>query len=118
MGWYEKQKSRYHTDSEYREKIKAAARKSYQKNKAEQVARKRFRVYGMTQEQYDQLLEDQGGVCAICQNECPTGYALAIDHCHETKEIRGLLCGNCNNGLGRFKDSTKLMKLAIEYLEK
>lgn len=56
-------------------------------------------------------------VCDICQQECSSGKRLAVDHDHETNEIRGLLCGNCNTGLGKFKDSVKLMEIATEYLK-
>src|SRR3990172_926560 len=61
-----------------------------------------------------QYLLDRGNVtvCDICQQECPTGHRLSLDHDHETNEIRGWLCGNCNQGLGRFKDSIKLMERA------
>lgn len=61
--------------------------------------------------------------CAIC-GEAETStlqydhkISLSIDHCHKTGSVRGMLCGNCNNGLGRFKDSTELLKNAINYLE-
>ncbi len=73
--------------------------------------------YGITIEQYDEMLEAQSGVCAICQNQCSTGRRLAVDHCHEIGEIRGLLCSNCNQGIGKFKDSIKLLEAAIKYLE-
>jgi len=73
--------------------------------------------FNISIEEYNQLLKEQNGVCAICQNECPTGRSLAVDHNHESNEIRGLLCTNCNHGLGKFKDSTKLLATAIKYLE-
>ena len=56
--------------------------------------------YGITIEEYETLLDNQNGVCYICQNECPSGRRLAVDHCHETDKIRGLLCCKCNTGLG------------------
>jgi len=55
-------------------------------------------------------------ICDICQQECPSGRSLALDHNHETKKIRGLLCCNCNRGLGLFKDSPTLLQKASEYL--
>jgi hypothetical protein len=62
----------------------------------------------------------QNGVCAICGSP-PTGTRshglLAIDHCHDTLKIRGLLCNNCNNGLGRFKDNPDSLRKAADYLE-
>lgn len=74
--------------------------------------------FALTQAQYDQMLVAQGGVCAICAKSCKSGRALAVDHCHTTGVIRGLLCMNCNNGLGRFVDSPALLLAAAEYLEK
>ena len=44
------------------------------------------------------------------------GKGLAMDHDHETQEFRGFLCGNCNQGIGKFKDDPKLLQAAIEYL--
>src|ERR1043166_7904386 len=52
--------------------------------------------YGMTLEQYDAILAEQSGVCAICTQKCSTGRRLAVDHDHIAKIIRGLLCANCN----------------------
>ena len=77
------------------------------------------RNYGLTVEQYNEMLESQGNGCAICGSE--TGgrkdvTRLAVDHCHNSGQIRGLLCVNCNNGLGRFKDSIELLEKAIDYL--
>lgn len=74
--------------------------------------------YNMTVEQYDQMLEAQGGVCAICKKPCASKSRLSVDHDHETNEVRGLLCANCNHGLGHFKDSIDLLLVAIEYLRR
>lgn len=74
--------------------------------------------YNMTVEEYESILNSQNGVCAICEKECLSGRNLAVDHCHETNTIRGLLCSNCNPGLGHFKDSSNLLRKAIAYLEK
>lgn len=77
-----------------------------------------LKVYGVTLDQYNALLEAQGGVCAICQSECPTGRNLAVDHCHTTNKVRGLLCGHCNQGIGKFRDDPNRLLAAIEYLTK
>jgi hypothetical protein len=61
---------------------------------------------------------EQGWVCAICGNPTATGHRLAVDHDHTTHRVRGLLCESCNNGLGRFKDSPELLRLAALYLER
>jgi len=75
------------------------------------------RVYGITQAQYDEMLEKQNGKCAICNNPDEVeDRKLAIDHCHTTGRIRGLLCGKCNRGLGFiFKDNPDLLLKAISY---
>ena len=76
------------------------------------------RTYGITLEQYKELLVLQNNGCAICGRiEEPDGRRLAIDHCHATGDVRGILCNNCNNGLGSFGDSIDGMLRAIEYLK-
>ena len=61
--------------------------------------------FGMTVEDYDRLLAEQGGVCAICGGLPSRTKHLHVDHCHETNRLRGLLCDACNLGLGKFKDA-------------
>lgn len=75
------------------------------------------RLYGMSREEYFDMLEKQGGVCAICDEPSGGGRYLAVDHDHATGMVRGLLCGNCNNGLGRFKDNPARLRAAAAYLE-
>lgn len=75
-----------------------------------------LRKFGITVEQYDEMFAAQGGVCAICS--CPPHYKrLAVDHNHETGQVRGLLCGWCNRSLGGFRDSTELLVSAARYLK-
>lgn len=75
--------------------------------------------YGITLAEYNAMLEAQNYKCAICNNEDEVeGRRLAIDHCHNTGKIRGLLCGKCNRGLGLFYDNKKLLQSAIKYLNK
>jgi len=77
--------------------------------------------YKMSKEEYDQLFKDQNGQCAICKTEKPykkDGKSFAVDHDHKSGEIRGLLCSNCNSGLGHFKDDPSLLQSAIDYLGK
>tara|TARA_R110002153_G_scaffold1367_4_gene7050 strand:- start:460 stop:729 length:270 start_codon:yes stop_codon:yes gene_type:complete len=73
--------------------------------------------YGIELEEYDKMLEEQGGLCYICE-EPPGKSPLSVDHCHKDGTIRGLLCHNCNHGLGKFKDNIVLMYRAITYLLK
>lgn len=67
---------------------------------------------------YAFMLQKQNYVCAICKNKCTSGKALAIDHDHESMEVRGLLCGNCNRGLGLFKDKSSILYEAYKYLKR
>jgi len=71
--------------------------------------------YGMSLEEYDALFAEQLERCAICR-EKQQYKRLAVDHDHLTGEIRGLLCENCNAGLGRFMDDRLLLARAAEYL--
>lgn len=76
--------------------------------------------YGITPEEYKKLFQEQQGRCKICNtNEASrskASYNLFVDHDHKTGIVRGLLCHHCNMGLGHFKDDTKFLKKAIEYL--
>lgn len=77
-------------------------------------------LYGLSQEQYEVMLEAQGNACAICKSTDWPGKDKRphVDHDHVTSEVRGLLCNNCNNGLGRFGDDPARLRAAIEYLER
>lgn len=59
--------------------------------------------YGITVQEYEQLLESQGGKCAICKNDCASGNRLAVDHNHATGIVRGLLCKVCNRQVGQIE---------------
>ncbi len=93
--------------------------KEYNKAHAQEIRGKKFLKYwpgGTWQDAlvaWDRLFEVQHGKCAICNK---TKKLLHVDHCHETGKVRGLLCYNCNNGLGRFKDNIEFLKTAINYL--
>lgn len=73
--------------------------------------------YGVTKEAFDSMWEDQDGKCCICQEDLSLelrGYA--IDHNHETGQVRGLLCNKCNTGLGLFMDNPDFLNRAEGYL--
>jgi len=73
--------------------------------------------YGITLADYDEMLENQGGGCAICgKTPAEEGRHLSVDHDHETGEVRGLLCVDCNRGLGCFRDNSNLCRFAAQYL--
>ncbi len=79
--------------------------------------RKLQRSFGISYSEYLTMLEAQDGKCAIC-GTTDTGKrkAFAVDHCHNTGKIRGLLCSNCNTGIGNLRDDIELLERAIEYL--
>lgn len=79
----------------------------------------RQRLYGLTPERYEELLEEQSYACAICRDDTWPGKGNAphVDHCHDTGAVRGLLCGRCNVGLGQFKDDSSRLRAAADYLE-
>lgn len=80
--------------------------------------RSRVKIYDMSVEEYDALLDSQGHACAICRKTEPGGKGRwHIDHNHETGRVRGLLCAMCNVGLGNFYDDIALLGGAIKYLE-
>lgn len=96
----------------------------HQKYKPRREAQRRRTLkskYGLSTSDYDRMLEQQGGVCAICNRE-PTErnkagmVMLNVDHCHATGKVRGLLCPLCNRGLGMFGDCKELLERAAAYL--
>ncbi len=80
--------------------------------------------YGISIEEYDRMLEAQGNVCAICKlPERATNkrsgrvHNLAVDHCHDSGKVRGLLCSNCNTAIGLLKENADLFQSAVNYLK-
>jgi len=79
------------------------------------------RTFGITLTQYRAKLAEQGGVCAVCGSDEVAerngkALALAVDHDHDTDELRGILCISCNTGIGKLRDDPKLLRRAAEYL--
>jgi hypothetical protein len=109
-----------------------ASREWQQANKEQQrnsQRRRNLKKHGITIEQYEELFNQQNGVCAICAGP-PTGPGaihgtLNIDHDHSCcsgafscgKCIRGLLCGNCNTAIGLLKDNIEVVYIVANYLE-
>ena len=87
------------------------------KNHLEHVRRTSLKkLYGITAEEYDAMLESQGNVCAICKKPQPTKRRLSVDHDHETGKVRGLLCTTCNLVLGYHE--TDWLEKAKAYLRR
>lgn len=85
--------------------------------KIEDGERLRYMKYGVSKEQFDNMIAAQENQCAIC-SQPNAKRALCIDHDHKTGEIRGLLCDPCNKGIGFFNDRPELLIAASEYLHK
>ncbi len=71
--------------------------------------------YGISEECYQRLRLSSGDACAICKASVNPGH---VDHCHKTGCVRGILCNNCNLGIGGFGDDPEVIRKAISYLEK
>ena len=99
--------------------VKEYAYQHYETDKGKIGSRRRElkHNFNMTLEEYDTLLATQKNSCAIC-NKTPeeNKKRLAVDHCHKTNKIRGLLCSLCNTALGALKDDIELLDKAKEYL--
>lgn len=95
-----------------------------EKCSGEYLHKYQIRKVGCSSELYNKLLESQGGKCGICKavqghkSKFGTACRLAVDHSHQTKKVRGLLCNSCNRGLGLFQDSANLLRAAADYLTK
>ena len=76
-----------------------------------------WHTYRLTPEDFDQMMADQGGSCAICGAPPAKGKRLHVDHDHETGQIRALLCFHCNCGLGHYQDRPDLLRKAADYLD-
>lgn len=114
-------KYRYSTDPEFRAQF-VAHQKDYVKKNPRMLQKINLkRKYGITLEQYESMFAAQLGKCAICKRSEGTGVDkrvfLHVDHCHETQKVRGLLCSQCNRGIGFLKDSIHQLEAAIAYLK-
>lgn len=101
------------------DKIKEIKRKEYLKNKDRYRNDHFKKKYGITIYDVDQLAVLQDYKCAICfESEDNLTRRLAVDHCHKTGKIRGLLCTYCNTAIGKLKEDIDIMERAIAYVEK
>lgn len=109
---------------EWNKKNRKKSRENSKKYRIENKKRNRnkelMKKYGIDLMDYDSLYSYQNGKCAICQKSCPSRGpdCLFVDHEHVgNMEVRGLLCRNCNTGIGMLKDDIQNLKNAIKYLE-
>lgn len=102
------------------EKVRAGALARYHKDPRKSKDEFLRRLYGISIDDYEAILEAQGGVCLIC-SEPPTVRGrkrhLEVDHNHSNGQVRGLLCNKCNTGIGGLRDDPTMLKRAILYLE-
>lgn len=109
----ESQRRCYANNASYRSNVLASKKA---KNADGSLSKQRYKMalkrkYGLSTAQFDAMVDQQQGMCAICSNalEC-------VDHCHVTGVVRGLLCNRCNLGIGMLDDNPVLLKQAAEYL--
>lgn len=120
--YYERNKERLAANRKrYRSSEKGQeTRRAYEKAHPEVATtasrKKVWRSYGLTPEDYQAMLERQGGLCAICFHTNGRKI-LSIDHDHRNGDVRGLLCDQCNWALGLLRDATPIIYNALEYLE-
>lgn len=110
-------RAKYRDDPQYRDQqkmlVKAGREKSPHVRHAHQLRR-----FGLTLADYNRMLAEQNGCCAICRNPQADKRTKRyhVDHCHATGRVRGLLCSSCNLGLGKFHDDAERLERAVVYL--
>ena len=112
-------RAKYAADAELRRKARAQV-KAWQKANPGKRKNQRLKVHGIDLSDFMDMLAMQKGACAICghsDTSNPNFFPL-VDHCHKTGIIRGLLCMNCNQGLGKFADDPTRLMLAAAYISK
>jgi hypothetical protein len=75
-------------------------------------------LYGIEHTDFEKLLASQDGKCAVCNSDDPKSVYWHIDHNHSSGDVRGILCGPCNAGLGHFSDDVDRLAKAIAYLKR
>lgn len=114
----------YRQEEQAKIKERASGQRWYKRNPDIAKNAHLKRKFNISIEDYNKMLTDQNGTCAICslpetkKHHKGKVADLAVDHCHKSGKVRGLLCWTCNASLGKFKDSTELLQKAIDYLNK
>lgn len=98
-----------------KQKVKKAAKKYREKNKKESYRWDNiWQKYRLRENDFNALMEEQNGLCKICEKKLVSPH---IDHCHITEKVRGVLCANCNTGLGKLGDTSESLYKAYLYLK-
>lgn len=109
---YRREAARRRTGERYVPKPRL--RVSNKRNAVKNAANSRKSRYGISAEQFEEMVDRQKGACAICCRPEPLG----VDHCHQTGEVRGPLCRRCNAGIGMLGDDVETVSAALEYLKR
>jgi hypothetical protein len=116
-----------HLENPEKRHIHRKGSSNWYKNNPNKVKEQRLRKYGLSLDEYNKLRKEQNYSCAVCGKHetevvqgraLTTDHALHVDHCHETKKVRGLLCTNCNTLLGKCHDNSQILKKAVDYLNR
>lgn len=101
-----------------REHVNAYQRRNNARPERKRAQRDAYyrRTFGISADDFDAILAEQGGGCAICGKLPDRAASLHLDHCHDTGAIRGILCLSCNQGLGKFREDADLLDAAARYL--
>lgn len=114
-------RERLKNDPSFIEERRASEARRYQKHRSKRLRVARDvalkRKYGISLSEYESMAESQNGRCAICDS-LPDKKGLAVDHCHDSGRVRGLLCNKCNAALGFFRDDPERVGAAMAYLRR
>lgn len=116
-----KRRASYNADPAYRAHILARSRASWVRRRDKIAAQRRRRRYGVTPQQYDAMLARQGNACACCRDPFTRrcrDTSPAVDHCHASGRVRGILCGRCNKAAGFVRDDPRIAARLVAYLRR
>jgi len=113
-------RAKYAEDQAFREELKAKSLEWQRSNPHKKKNQRLVATFGIELSDFRDMLEMQKGGCAICgySDMSNPKFFPVVDHCHTTGKVRGLLCMNCNNALGKFKDDMNILWCAIAYLQR
>ena len=103
-----------------KEKISLTKKIAYQRSKEKRRIYNISKKFGISEEEYQDLMNNQKGCCKICKDSlvfCDSIRGPAVDHNHSTGEVRALLCANCNTALGLFLENKEILQSALDYLK-
>lgn len=121
--WYQENKEycrekRYDRYKKNQERDNETVRRFLKKNPGKTKEYHLRAKFGIEKEQFNKMLTEQNNSCDICNNEFTKTLLASVDHNHSSGKVRGLLCGQCNTGIGLLKENEQTLLNAIEYLRK